>query len=77
MTFYTKEGCSLCKGVRNSLAELQHEYALTIDEVDITGDEETYRRYKEAIPVVIVDGRIVLEGRIGEADLRQALEVGG
>lgn len=76
ITFYTKEGCSLCRGVRGSLDELQHEYDLTVDEIDITTDDALYQRYKEVIPVVIVDGRVTLEGRISEDDLRRALKAG-
>lgn len=74
IVFYTKEGCTLCKGVRSTLAELQHEYNLAIEEIDITADENVYQRYKETIPVVIVDGQITLEGRISERDLRRAIQ---
>jgi Glutaredoxin-like domain (DUF836) len=32
------------------------EIAFDLEEVDITGDEELERRYRERIPVVMVDG---------------------
>ena len=32
------------------------EIPFDLEEVDITGDEELERRYRERIPVVIVDG---------------------
>ncbi|MCL5263870.1 MAG: glutaredoxin family protein [Chloroflexi bacterium] len=70
---YTKQGCTLCRGVRNSLDELQHDYDLTVEEIDISTDDDLYRRYKGVIPVVIVDSQVTLEGRIREKDLREAL----
>lgn len=73
IVFYTRDGCGLCRGVAGSLAELQHEYALTIQEIDITTDAALYERYKNVIPVVIVDGRVTLQGRISENDLRSVL----
>lgn len=70
---YTKEGCSLCRGVRNSLEELRWEFDLVVDEVEITRDSGLYERYKERVPVVIIDGRVILEGRISEEQIRRAL----
>jgi hypothetical protein len=36
--------------------QVRAEIAFELDEIDITGDEELERRYRERIPVVLVDG---------------------
>jgi thiol-disulfide isomerase/thioredoxin len=71
--FFTKEGCTLCRGVRATLEELRPEYDLSIEEIDITIEPAIFERYKNVIPVVIVDDRATLAGWISEQDLRGAL----
>jgi hypothetical protein len=38
------------------LAQVQAEVPFELEDVDITGDPELERRYRERIPVVLVDG---------------------
>ena len=38
------------------LDEVRSEAEFDLEEIDITGDEELERRYRERIPVVLVDG---------------------
>jgi hypothetical protein len=39
------------------LDQVRAETPFELEEVDITGDEELERRYRERIPVVLVDGQ--------------------
>ncbi|MCL5957982.1 MAG: glutaredoxin family protein [Chloroflexi bacterium] len=80
VTLYTKEGCTLCKGVKATLLELRHEFTFLLEEVDITSNPELYDRYRETIPVVMVTtpgagerATTTLASRIREDDLRRAL----
>jgi hypothetical protein len=38
------------------LARVHAEIPFELEEIDITGDDELERRYRERIPVVLVDG---------------------
>jgi hypothetical protein len=38
------------------LDQVRAEAEFDLEEIDITGDEELERRYRERIPVVLVDG---------------------
>ena len=38
------------------LDEVRTEVEFDLEEIDITGDKELERRYRERIPVVLVDG---------------------
>ncbi len=81
VTLYTKDGCTLCRGVKATLEELHHEFDFLLQEIDITSDPGLYARYRETIPVVIVASPInrdpvVLTTRITEDSLRRALAHG-
>jgi glutaredoxin len=56
VTLYHAEGCHLCESAQRVLAGVRAEVPFELEEVDITGDPELERRYRERIPVVAVDG---------------------
>jgi glutaredoxin len=72
---YTKEGCCLCERARQLLSRLQGEFAIEVEEVDITSDPRLYEQYRYTIPVVVIDGRHRFEpNKLAEFYLRRALE---
>lgn len=76
VVLYSREGCHLCHQVRATLERLQGEFPLVIVEVDIAEDAALLARYREAIPVVVVDDRVTLAAPISEFLLRRALAQG-
>jgi glutaredoxin len=56
VTIYHAAGCHLCESAQRVLAKVRAEIPFELDEVDIGGDPELERRYRERIPVVAVDG---------------------
>ena len=56
VTFFHAAGCHLCESAGRVLAQVRTEVPFELDEVDITGDPELERRYRERIPVILVDG---------------------
>lgn len=73
VTLYGKPGCHLCEQARDLVGKLARRYPLDLCEIDIRSDPELYRQYDLRIPVVVIDGSIVLEAPITEAVLRRAL----
>jgi glutaredoxin len=57
LTLYHAPDCHLCESARRVLAQVGGDVPFELEEVDITGDEELERRYRERIPVVLVDGQ--------------------
>jgi glutaredoxin len=57
VTLVHAAGCHLCESARRVIEGVRSELPFELEEVDITGDEELERRYRERIPVVLVDGR--------------------
>lgn len=52
----SKPGCHLCDDARTVIAEVTAELGVEWEEVDITTDDELYRRWWEQIPVTLIDG---------------------
>jgi glutaredoxin len=51
---YSARGCHLCESARRVIESVRLEIPFELEEVDITGDEELERRYRERIPVVVI-----------------------
>lgn len=75
VTFYTKAGCHLCEETRDMLDDIaaQTEYELT--EIDIRSNPEIFEEYRYRIPVIIIDEKTVIEGRIEFRDLAHAFHL--
>jgi predicted thioredoxin/glutaredoxin len=65
----TRKGCHLCEEALGALRALGVEPELR----DVDEDRELYAIYDWRVPVVLLDGRVVAEGRIDQAALRKAL----
>lgn len=76
---YSRPGCHLCQTAREILEELQQQWNLTIEEINIDLDDELTEKYGIMIPVVVLDGEelqygIVDKMFISEAFTRKNLE---
>lgn len=65
----TRQGCHLCDQALGALRDLGFEPELR----DVDGDNELFDLYDWRVPVVLVDDRVVAEGRIDREVLRKAL----
>jgi glutaredoxin len=67
----TRQGCHLCDSALAVLRSLGVEPELRdVDEDDMLHDQYDFR-----VPVVLVEGRVVGEGRVRVEDLRRALHL--
>jgi glutaredoxin len=71
---YGKPGCHLCEIAHQLLLGLKREFDLTIEEIDITRDPALLERYRETIPVLLIDNRTTLAAPIRTAEVRAALK---
>jgi glutaredoxin len=56
VTIYLAQGCHLCESAQRVLASVREEVPFRLVEIEIDGDPELERDYRERIPVVEVDG---------------------
>lgn len=77
VVMYSRDGCCLCDDALAALRALEAELALDITVIDIAGNPELESRYGPSIPVVFVNDRLALKGRIDPEKLRRRLKGGG
>lgn len=52
LTLYSTDGCHLCEQAQRLLLSMPELRRVTVDVVDIVGDEALYARYATTIPVL-------------------------
>jgi predicted thioredoxin/glutaredoxin len=73
LVLVTRQGCHLCDQALALLRELGLDPLL----VDVDTDDELFRLYDWRVPVVLVDGAVVAEGRISRQQLEKTLKGSG
>ena len=73
LTLYGKPGCHLCEEAQAVVAEARTQHPFELEEVDITRDPLLEARYRERIPVVVIDGEEALELVIERSELERCL----
>lgn len=69
LVLYTRRGCHLCEEAEDLLALL----GVVPRRVDVDADAADRDRYGLRVPVLEAGGRLLAEGRFGEADLAARL----
>jgi len=72
---YTRRGCHLCQAAEDILQSLFPDVAAGSTVCDVETDPALERVYGDRVPVLVVGGVVVLEGRFDEANVLRA--VGG
>jgi glutaredoxin len=60
VTLVTRDGCHLCE----EAAALLQRGGVEVELRDVDADPELFRLYDFRVPVVLLDGRVIAEGRI-------------
>ena len=70
---YTAEGCGLCERALEVVREVRADVEFELELVDIGGDAELERRYREHLPVVEIDGERAFSYFVDADVLRRCL----
>jgi hypothetical protein len=73
VTLYGRPGCHLCDDAREVLERLRARFPFTLEERDITADDDLHRRYLERIPVIALDGEELFDFFVDEPALAKRL----
>lgn len=73
LTVYGKKGCCLCDQALKAARALQSKYGYTVAYVDIGDIPELRQKYAEHLPVLFLDEREVMRGKVGQLPLDRAL----
>ncbi len=74
VVIYGKDDCCLCHEAKKTLQKIAQEFPIQIEEIDITSDPQTYKLYKEEIPVVTINGKRAFRYKVHETTLKKKLE---
>jgi glutaredoxin len=71
---YSKPGCHLCEPVEEVILAVQKKMNFRFQIRNIELDPSEFEKYKQAIPVVVVDGREIARYKLSRRQLEAALE---
>jgi glutaredoxin len=75
VTFYTKAGCHLCEEARDMLEDIAALTKYVLTEIDIRSNTAIFEKYRYRIPVILINGETLIEGRIEFRDLAKAFHL--
>lgn len=70
----TRVGCHLCDDAKRLLERLQTEFEFTLRVVDVDGHADLVRQYGDKVPLILMQGRPRLWGRVNPVLLRRMVE---
>jgi glutaredoxin len=73
VTLLTRPGCHLCDDARAVIAAVCAELDVAWEERDISADPDELERYRDSVPVTLVDGAEHDFWRVSAPRLRRAL----
>ena len=65
LTLYARAGCHLCELAEDALRKLDYRF----DVVDVTGHPDLEARYGHDVPVLALEGRVLLKGVLSKSRL--------
>jgi len=74
VTLFSKPECCLCDTAKMMLNRLKTLYSFQCKEIDISQDFQLLQKYGNSIPVVLVNGQEICQGRIDERQIKSALD---
>jgi hypothetical protein len=70
----TKSDCCLCDIAKEIVSRVLKDYPASVDFTDIESDPKLFERYKEKIPVVLINGEESFVYKVHETTLRKKLD---
>ncbi|MYH27473.1 MAG: glutaredoxin family protein [Acidobacteria bacterium] len=73
LTLYTRPGCHLCDAMKSVVDAIARNEAVTLRQIDITGNGDLERRFGVEIPVLAHEGQVLARVRTTRAALLESL----
>jgi glutaredoxin len=74
VTIYSKPGCHLCDRAKEVIERCRAKVEFAIEVVDISQDSELLQRYRDDIPVILLDGNEIARHFVRERKLLELLQ---
>ena len=66
-----KAGCALCMEAREIISRVGEDIPFQFKNVDIEANEDLYRRFKEDIPTIFINGKKAFKFKVDESEFRK------
>lgn len=73
VTIVSRQDCHLCRVVHRVTEQLQQEIPFELVTLDVDGDSAAIAQYGNRVPVVLLNGREILSGKVTGGELREAI----
>jgi glutaredoxin len=70
---YSKKGCGRCKEAVKVLGRVQREIPFKLNKVDIASNDDLFRRYKEDVPMIFINGKKSFKFMVDEVELKRRI----
>ena len=74
VTIFSKPSCCLCDKAKKIISKVNQDISFTLEESDITQNQELMEKYQYVIPVISINGQETFVSKVSELRLRRALE---
>lgn len=68
-----KISCVLCKEAKKIIGRVSEDIPFQYKEIDISSSEDLFRRFKEDIPLVFINGKKAFKFKVDEAEFRKTI----
>lgn len=70
---YSRKDCCLCREARKVLQRVNKDIPFSLKDVDITTEESLFRRYREEIPIIFINGKKTFKFKVDEQEFRKRI----
>ncbi len=74
---YSRPGCPLCFALRRAAARAARRHGMRLQVVDVEKDEALRTRYENEVPVLLLPGGRILQGRVADDEIEAAFRAAG
>ena len=74
VTIYSKPDCHLCDRAKEVVARCRSKADFRVEVIDISQDPELFERYRNDIPVILLDGKEIARHFVRERQLLKLLQ---
>jgi glutaredoxin len=73
LLLYTRTNCCLCDEMKDAIRQIEKQYPLILQEIDIDSSSELQEKYGTEVPVLFINGRKAFKYRVTARELAKRL----
>ncbi len=74
ITVVSRHGCHLCRVAHRVAEQLHQDLSFELAAVDVDDDPHLLAQYSDRVPIILINGRETLFGKVTGGELREAIK---